>query len=53
MQLLERKAYESPKVEVFVLRNALNILENLSLEGDILDPQDGGEIGLGDLTSPW
>lgn len=53
MQLTEIKVYESPKVEVFELSGSFSVLENLSLQGDVTDMQDGGDLELGDLTSPW
>lgn len=53
MELIKPEMYESPKAEVFEFTRNISILENLSLQGDVVDMQEGGEIQFGDLSTPW
>lgn len=40
----KRMTYCKPCAEPFYLRVRLNLLENLSLEGDVLDFEDGEDL---------
>lgn len=40
----EKSPYSVPKTEVWVLSPKLNLLEYLSLEGDVSDFEDGDDI---------
>lgn len=39
-----RCSYEEPKVEVIILRQRWNLLETASLEGDVMDFEDGENL---------
>ena len=39
-----KQPYESPEIDVFLIPQAINILEIVSLEGDIEDFQDGDDF---------
>lgn len=39
-----KQLYETPEIDVFLVPRAINILEIVSLEGDIEDFQDGDDF---------
>ncbi len=39
-----KQTYETPEIDVFLIPQAINILEIVSLEGDIEDFQDGDDF---------
>lgn len=43
-KLRQRCLYSKPRAEVFILRQAWHILETASLEGDVMDFEDGENL---------